>query len=255
MLMTTLIQPNFQQCAIQYNEETPIQTLVAQQLFNHIIEYNYFFDNQSKIWLDVGAGTGKLSQHLLNYLQYYPKNQLYILDKSTEMLSIFYQNLPTNLPVIPLVADMQSIPLNSNNVDVVMSSFALHWLNPTVLNELVRVIKIGGQLHVAIPVAGSFKQIQQHFPRLPIFPFLSAESWKNAINWLVKQRHGKVFYDYQQDFSYSYDNLRQLLFSLKKMGGAVSGQPPLSTSILRQYLKNNYPINLDYRILLMGVQL
>lgn len=153
---------------------------------------------------------------------------------------------------------MTKIPLASNSVDRLISSFALHWVSPNVLAELIRVTKTGGQIHLAIPVSGSLGAVQQRFPKLPIFPFLSVEDWLTAIEKILQSRNGQWLYNEEQVFSHPYDKLADLLKSLKQMGGAVSGQSPkqsaMSRPILKQYLADNSPIALDYRVLLVGFQ-
>ena len=136
-----------------------------------------------------------------------------------------------------------------------MSSFALHWVTPKVISEFGRVLKKGGQIFLAIPVNGSFYQVSQRFPKLPIFDFLPSTNWLQAIYQLIQQRDGELRFVDERAFCHTYPNIRTLLAELKQMGGAVSGKNAIDTPTMRRYLADNQPIDLDYRILLVGLTL
>lgn len=257
------VTAKFDQQAKTYDKATPIQSDVAFFLAKQIWAVDYQAEGQ--IWLDVGCGTGKLSQavltEFLNNLQRLPTtalpfSQLIGVDNSPAMLTIWQKNCQKTSQAVtlqPLLADMIALPLANNSVDGVISSFALHWATPQVIAELGRVVKKGGYLWLAIPVKGSFSHVTSRFPELPIYPFLPSDDWKNAIDELVKKRQGEILFLQQRSFSHPYPNLSILLKDLKHMGGAVSGQSPINLSVLRQYLSDTAPIDLDYQLLLVGL--
>jgi len=154
-----------------------------------------------------------------------------------------------------LCANMTNMALANQSADLVMSSFALHWTSPSVIAELGRIVKTKGQLHLAIPVAGSFHEVRQRFPKLPVFDFLPSHAWLAAIETLRQQRQGTLMYHTEQSFAFSYDNLKSLLKNLKQMGGAVSGKDSIDTATFRRYLQDQSPIGLDYQLLMIGLQL
>lgn len=286
------VDTKFDQQAETYDKATPIQSdvafFLAQVLAKQIWAFNHQADKQ--IWLDVGCGTGKLSQAVLNEFlntlnrnttQNLPFSQLIGLDNSQAMLQLWQaycigyfektlneliqtatkhsvknklkQNPSLPPSFQPILADMTALPFADNSMDVVISSFALHWTTPQVIAELGRVVKKGGFLGLAIPVKGSFSQVKARFPELPIYPFLPSNDWKTAIFELIEQRHGRLCFFDERQFSHTYPNLKTLLHELKQMGGAVSGQSPIKPSVLRQYLQDNSPIELDYQLLIVGM--
>ncbi|MFW2178378.1 MULTISPECIES: methyltransferase domain-containing protein [unclassified Moraxella] len=296
-----MLAPQFQKFANSYDQATPIQSEVALSLAQQIRAFAND-GHQQEVWADIGCGTGKLSQAVLQqvlqennmsrgmlntpfvrhngYWAYAIRPYLATLigvDNSQNMLDIWQnncQNLVKNLTpcmgvlhtplsdnhlrspnFVPMLTNMQNLPFADNAVDVVMSSFALHWATPKVILELGRVVKKGGYLYLAIPVAGSFRQVSERFPQLPIYPFLPSQDWQLAIEQLIQQRQGKVQFFDERSFHHTYPNLKTLLAELKQMGGAVSGQSAMSPSVLRQYLNNPLPIDLDYQILMVGVAL
>ena len=274
-MMPCTVTPVFEQFANSYDAATPIQSQVAEHLAQLIVRYHTGVTDICVV--DVGCGTGKLTQAVMSkFLQNaaLASAQLYGVDTAASMLAIWQQRvahllpmplsstLVSSLPTSPmtlhsqaLCADMADMALANQSADLVMSSFALHWTSPSVIAELGRIVKTEGQLHLAIPVAGSFYEVSQRFPKLPVFDFLPSHAWLAAIETLRQQRQGTLMYHTEQSFAASYDNLKSLLKNLKQMGGAVSGKDSIDTATFRRYLQDQSPIGLDYQLLMIGLQL
>ena len=274
-MMSCTVTPIFEQFANSYDAATPIQSQVAEHLAQLIVRYHTGVTDMCVV--DVGCGTGKLTQAVMSkFLQNaaLASAQLYGVDTAASMLAIWQQRVAhllsmplsstpvSSLPTSPmtlhsqaLCANMADMALANQSADLVMSSFALHWTSPSVIAELGRIVKTKGQLHLAILVAGSFHQIRQRFPKLPVFDFLPSHAWLAAIETLRQQRQGTLMYHTEQSFAFSYDNLKSLLKNLKQMGGAVSGKDSIDTTIFRRYLQDQSPIGLDYQVLMIGLQL
>ena len=274
-MMSCTVTPIFEQFANSYDAATPIQSQVAEHLAQLIVRYHTGVTDMCLV--DVGCGTGKLTQAVMSkFLQNaaLASAQLYGVDTAASMLAIWQQrvehllsmplssNPVSSLPTSPmtlhsqaLCANMADMALANQSADLVMSSFALHWTSPSVIAELGRIVKTKGQLHLAIPVAGSFYEVRQRFPKLPVFDFLPSHAWLAAIETLRQQRQGTLMYHTEQSFAFSYDNLKSLLKNLKQMGGAVSGKDSIDTTTFRRYLQDQSPIGLDYQLLMIGLQL
>ena len=274
-MMSCTVTPVFEQFATSYDAATPIQSQVAEHLAQLIARYHTGVTEMCVV--DVGCGTGKLTQAVMSkFLQNaaLASAQLYGVDTAASMLAIWQQrvehllsmplsstpvsSLPTSTMTLDsqaLCANMADMALANQSADLVMSSFALHWTSPSVIAELGRIVKTEGQLHLAIPVAGSFHEVRQRFPKLPVFDFLPSHAWLAAIETLRQQRQGALIYHTEQSFAFSYDNLKSLLKNLKQMGGAVSGKDRIDTAVFRRYLQDQSPIGLDYQLLMIGLQL
>lgn len=263
------IVSKFNHASHTYDKATPIQSDVALFLAKHIhhicqkdaYQKDNFPKTANQLWLDVGCGTGKLSQAVLNQNQTYLISRLIGIDNSQAMLNLWQKNCQNgykevkNINFQPILANMTKLPFADNSVDVVMSSFAVHWVAPAVISEFGRVLKKNGHLFLAIPVKGSLSEVSERFSKLSIYPFLPSDDWKQVIKQLISERNGELCFFDERQFSYSYPNLKTLLAELRNMGGAVSGRTPIDTATLRQYLNDANPLNLDYQILTVGVQL
>ena len=87
--------------------------------------------------LDLGAGTGQLSESLLA-----AGHDVVAADTSADMLA----QLAVRLPGVPtLVARAEDLPLPDDDVDVVVAAQAAHWFDPvTAGREFRRVLRPGG---------------------------------------------------------------------------------------------------------------
>ncbi len=291
-MLNTTIRPNFDKWASHYNDTTPIQQHTVQTLATLIKTHNtpnhspHPTQNPCQTWLDIGCGTGGLSQAVLENLlpimegANYPLTW-YGLDNSAKMLEIFEQNLRdidaykgrffSQFMREGLLSDMQAIPLQAGSVTTIISSFALHWVGQgsadKMVAELGRVLAPNGQIHVAIPVAGSLSALQARCPHLPLFAFAQGADWIASFERLIKQRGGDWLYQRTERFSHAYPDVRTLLQALKRMGGTFSRADSGnlgSIKTLRYYLQSERlqqarlqttTIDLDYHVLIVGIRL
>ncbi|MCY6483437.1 methyltransferase domain-containing protein [Clostridium aestuarii] len=97
--------------------------------------------NRIKV-LDIGVGTGNLSEKYLN-----KGYNIIGIDQSREMLNVAKQKFP-NLKV--RLGEFLKIPFNNNQFDVIVSTYAFHHLNDMEKNlaikEMVRVLKDDGRI-------------------------------------------------------------------------------------------------------------
>ena len=260
-----LYAPNFDACAANYDALTPIQSQAACELAQRIAAHTILAQSPPQRWLDVGCGTGKLSAAVLaqcgKQLAQSNLTQLCGVDNAPAMLSQWQTRCTAWLQAQqlsaaicqPWCADMAALPFADGAMTLTFSGFALHWADPQVLAELMRVTATGGQMHVAVPVAGSLGAVQARFATLPIFPFLPTTHWQAALDAQLQRRGGRLLYADTVRFCQPFDNLAALLRNLKNMGGAVRTGRQLPVATLRHYLADTRPVTLDYQVWLAGV--
>lgn len=89
--------------------------------------------------LDLGAGTGKLTQLVLARA-----GRVYAVDPSAQMLEVLRGKLPT---VTALHGSAEAIPLPDGSVDAVVVGQAFHWFDQeAACAEIARVLRPGGTL-------------------------------------------------------------------------------------------------------------
>lgn len=140
----------FGQAAGQYDRNAGLQQQVADWLLSQV-------PGPVARALDLGCGTGYCLARL-------EAQTLMGLDISADMLAQAAAKAPGALL---LQGDAQQLPLASASVDLVVSSLALQWCASLelALGELARVLAPGGQALVALPLAGSLKELSRAWGR------------------------------------------------------------------------------------------
>ncbi|MFB9314349.1 class I SAM-dependent methyltransferase [Nocardioides plantarum] len=91
--------------------------------------------------LELGAGTGKLTQRLVA-----AGHDVHATEPDEAMLAILRGRLPD---VRATASDAENIPVADQSVDVVVAAQCFHWFDPEVaLPEIARVLRPGGHLAV-----------------------------------------------------------------------------------------------------------
>lgn len=95
--------------------------------------------------VDLGAGTGRLTEHLLAR---YPIAKFHLVDSSPKMLEQARNRFSVYGNVSFHEVSFESLPIASDSVDLVVSAFALHHVNNAgklkTANEIWRVLRRGG---------------------------------------------------------------------------------------------------------------
>ena len=95
------------------------------------------FSGEPRSVLELGAGTGRLTQRLTS-------QRLVTTDPSHEMLTRLRDRMPH---ARALVARAEQIPMPSRTFDVIVAAQAFHWFDhPTALPEIARVLRPDGHL-------------------------------------------------------------------------------------------------------------
>lgn len=132
------------------------------------------FDAAEKLRvLDLGVGTGVFSKQLMTA---YPKASIVAVDGAASMLDLTATRLTNLSERIQWVhADFRALPnqiTGPEKYDVVISSYALHHLNPeekqAVLNSVVYSMRIGGWLLNADLVAASSPEIERRIQMIRV---------------------------------------------------------------------------------------
>lgn len=233
----------FDHASQSYDRVTLLQRESANFLFDLMHASGEFLPAHSQEWLDVGCGTGAIAKKIAEQQQL-----VFALDQSSAMLS-YVMGLDG---ITPVQADIRHLPFADQSIDRMASHFALHWLGPTILPELCRVMKSGGVLWLAVPVQGSFASVHTRYPDLPLFDFLPADAWTSA----AASQSVEVVSSAEKCWSQPFNHLQDLLHTLKLMGGHRLGraQTPVSLSQFRSWLRDVEPIALEYHVLYMQLR-
>ncbi len=133
------VRTAFDGAAQTYDAAALLQTEVCRRLLEKLDIVRL----QPTLILDMGSGTGSAIPGLY---QRFPKAHIIALDLSEQMLLKAGQRGRLFQKPSLLCADLESLPLASDSIDLIFSSLSMQWCNHlvTVLNEAIRVLKPGG---------------------------------------------------------------------------------------------------------------
>jgi malonyl-CoA O-methyltransferase len=192
--------------------------------------------------LDVGCGTGVLSQRLLALRP----GRLVALDLSPAMSRKAAEKLAASAgaraPVEALVGDAEALPLPAGRFDLVASSYALHWVRPVerALAECLRVLRPGGLLALAVPVEGSLPELADALRAAGLdaaerYPFPPAARMEDFV-----AGHGlATLHRATAEDRLSAPSARELFRALRRLGvrNAGRGVPQMTPSAVRRLLE------------------
>ncbi len=135
------VAQSFSRAAPTYDSVAQLQRDIGAQLFSQLPDD---LPAQSVV-LDLGSGTGFFTRQLAAK---YRESQLIGLDIAEGMLHYAAEQ---HDGINWLCSDAELLPIADNSVDIIFSSLAIQWCNnlPQLMAELARVLKPGGQVHIA----------------------------------------------------------------------------------------------------------
>lgn len=233
--MDSPVWQKFDLAADRYDQAS----LLQQQSARHLLDWMKTVRPHS-VWLDAGCGTGVLAKALAGQ-----GARVWAIDQAANML----KHIENIYNIQTIQADIQHLPLADEMLDGVVSNFVLHWLGSSILPEILRVVQPGGDVWLAIPVAGSLAEVAARYPGFPLFPFESAGQWL--------QQAGESLVAHQlHTFSQSHAGLRSLMQAIRQMGGDQTGLPASrhQLSLWRQWLQDDQAIVLSFQVLFMHLK-
>jgi len=205
------IAQQFSRAANTYNSAADVQLDIS---FDAMVYVPPAYKNG----LDIGCGTGRISQQLATRC-----NTLVAMDLAFGMLSYAKENsLDADPSICWLQGDADCLPMADNSVDMVFSSMALQWSDnqQKVLAEVARVMTTGAHAVLAIMCDGSFNQLNDSWQTIDsqrhVNDFASAQSWYDA----AKSQGLHVTMEEKKYVTWHL-NIRQLLTSIKSIGANV----------------------------------
>jgi malonyl-CoA O-methyltransferase len=142
-LLKAVVADSFGQRARNYNEYAKVQRTAAEFLVSMVDDQ---LSGLSGPYLEIGAGTGFLTQPLINQL---PAGVFYATDLSEEMLHVCRENLeiPSGMDVVFDIRDAE-MPLDHQKYGLIATAMTAQWFEDTraTLKRYAESLKPGGLL-------------------------------------------------------------------------------------------------------------
>lgn len=219
------VAKSFGQAARSYDSVARLQRRVGDQLLMQlqtVLNTDAWEQRDEAITvMDLGCGTGALTQKLAEVVNTHCPAicTLVGLDLSYGMLD-FARREQESLPITWLQGDGEQLPLADHSVDILFSSLALQWCEPTVAlaAELRRVLKPDGYFVFSTLAEHTLAELRSAWSAVDSFQhvntFSSAECWQQVFSEVdfdfeYVSHHREVLY---------YDDFYHLARELKGLG-------------------------------------
>lgn len=236
MVQKSIIESNFNHASKSYDSVAKVQRFAAQFLIHKIMQIR---DLQPKTVLDLGAGTGYISELLLPI---FPESFYIINDIAKNMLSVCKNKFSMHKNFSFIHSDMMS--LNVKKCDLIVSNLAMQWL-PNIHSAIEYFEEKTSQVFgFSTLLDGTFNEWQSllsRYSNIQIHNYITEEN-------LRKYCEQKQYTCWSWDIPLLFDTPIQFMRYLKQLGASTSNQS-ISLKQLRLILReNNRSITTTYRI-------
>lgn len=236
-LNKTKVAEAFSLAAERYDAFARVQKIVAQSVLQKAPQAN------NAIILDLGSGTGALTQGLLQNTQ---PAQVLALDIAQGMLR-FAQSRTRNKVVSFIAGDAENLPIASHSIDGIVSSLAIQWCEQPahLMQELYRVLKPGGWAVIATLGPGTLCELKAAWQAIDDCVHVNAFASRAALEHACSQA-GFDMAIVQQTQQCDYPCLMPLLKELKAIGAHnshVNAPAGLMTRAKIKQLEQHYPLS------------
>lgn len=200
----------FNRSAAYYDNNCEVQFLVANYLIDLLIKKKISYGAV----IDVGCGTGLITQMLKSKIQ---SNQFYALDISDKSLAKAKNRLDNTMF---LESSFDNIPLDDDSIDLVFSNMSYQWSDDLVksIAETTRVLKSDGILSFSIPNQESFSEVRLAIQGLNLSNCLNDFIDDQALTTVLE--HYKIVHRVNLKYSYSFGSICSLFKSIKNVGAS-----------------------------------
>ncbi|WP_062061579.1 malonyl-ACP O-methyltransferase BioC [Cellvibrio sp. OA-2007] len=235
------VAQSFSRAAATYDSVAQLQRDIGTELMVQLPSDFPAHTSAQKVILDLGSGTGFFTRQLA---QQYGDAQVIGLDIAQGML---HYAAAQHAKINWLCADAEVLPLADNSVDLIFSSLAIQWCNdlPQLLSELARVLKPGGQLHIATLGPNTLHELKSAWQQVD--NYVHVNRFQSAQDLTAATESANLFVaQLQQEIrSLYYERLSDLTRELKALGAhnVNAGKPEGLTGRARLLaFKNAYEV-------------
>jgi len=191
--------------------------------------------------LDLGCGTGYFSEKLLNKVKI---NSVICFDLSVGMLNFLQDN--RNLAVNCVQGDMDLLPFAENQFSSIFSNLAVQWSSDlySMLIQLKRILKSGGELNFSTLLAGSLKELSDAWLTVDHYPHTNTFLTLTNIQEMLESIGFSEVSIKTETITLYYKNVLEVMRDLKGIGAnQVHGhmQHKLQGRSLISKLEQGYP--------------
>lgn len=213
MLDKAQMRRHFDRAAKNYDAAAILQREVGQRLYERLD----YITIQPKTVLDLGCGTGFLTQKLLKQ---YPKAELIALDIAVNMLKETQKCGGWFRKPKLVCADAEALPLKNASVDLIISNLMLQWCNDLSASfaEMRRVLKPNGMVLFSSFGTDTLKELRASWQAVDQYTHTSTFADMHDVgDALMQAGFAQPVMDMDM-ITMTYHSVRELMQDLKQIG-------------------------------------
>jgi len=227
-----ITRKHFEKAADTYDAAAILQQEVARRM----IERLDYIKIQPEVSLDLGCGTGQVTEALLKK---YPKSKVIALDLAANMVAKARKKGSWFRKPMGVCADVNQLPIKNNTVDLLISSLMLQWCDdlPTVFNEMANVMKVGGLVLFTTFGPDTLKELRQSWSEVDDLPHSNNYSDMHDIgDQLMQAGFSQPVMDMEM-ITMTYSSVKYLMRDLKQIGATNTAKGRRKTLTGKQRIK------------------
>lgn len=230
-----LIRDNFNKHTVNYDGEAKIQRDIASELITFMPDRTY------KNILEIGVGTGFLTEELLKKSEY---SDFTANDVSVNMIET-HKNKFSGRKINYLTGNFEETPIN-NKYELIAGSAVFQWFTDLNLEikRINKLLNINGDLLFSIFTKGTFYELDESFRKsyeelpLPYRKHILNFYDFNEIKGFLENNGFDVIKISEKKIVITFDNPLIFLHSIRDIGAASFDNEKVGTVVMRKMIKN-----------------
>jgi malonyl-CoA O-methyltransferase len=232
----TSIKKSFGNASQTYDNVAALQRKIGRDLLHHFLP-----ENLTGTVVDLGCGTGFLTQTLLSHCE---NADLIALDLALPMLQLTCEKIGTTINYV--CCDAESLALAENSVNTLFSNVALQWCFPidNALRELQRVLKQDGTLIFSTFGSQTLCELKKAWKNVDNFAHVNEFYTPKMLQFALEKAgfcHVEIL---TKSYISCYDSVLDLMRELKQIGAHnvnVTRKKSVTTKSTLAQMMANYP--------------
>ena len=226
-----LVAAKFSNVAATYTTHASVQAIVAQKLWNHTSRFIPYIKNSPVEVLEIGVGSGTLTQ---TYASVLPEYRLTLWDIANMPLP---DCVPSTTKMECCDAETAISSIDNGSIDLLMSASTMQWFHsvPRFIENLPKILSPGGIAAMALYGIHTYREIENVTGRSLSYPSLG------MLEDAARKSGLKILHSAEEEKTERFQSVSHLLKHLKLTGvNALGGDKSAQASAIK--LMRSYPV-------------
>lgn len=225
------VKQSFAMAAKSYDNLASLQRKVGLDLLRQFVENNISLMCADNLIVDIGCGTGFLTQELLHKTAI---TKIVAIDIALPMLQITRTKIQNKKMVTYICADAEHLPLLNHSIDKIISNLALQWCQNLipVFGGFKKALKQDGQIFFSTFGPATLQELKQAWSEVDNYSHVNEFYTTKELLFFLKQAGFNEIAIKSTQYQSNYQTVLELMRELKGIGAhnVLSGRNKKTTS-------------------------